>query len=385
MEISELLNILNAGEDTTHQFKQDIDNIKSLSAELVAFSNTKGGKLIIGVTDLGDIIGLSKEDVHRLNQMISNVASEHVQPAINPSTEIIATPNGVVIVVEVPKGNNRPYQDKDGTFWVKCGADKRKATSREEIQRMFQEGGLVFGDEMIVPSATIEDLDIKYFADFYKKAYGKSYVNEPLPLPALLKNMKLLKEDNLTVAGTLLFAKDPQFKLPSFIITAVTMDAYDIASTEYIDNRDFTGNFTDICNKTLFFIISNLKHIQNGQGFNSVGVPEIPAQAIEEFITNALIHRDYFISAPIRVFVLRDRVEIISPGHLPNSLTVENIRSGIAIRRNSVIASNARHLLPYRGLGSGIVRALQIFPDIDFIDDRDGNMFKVILKRKGYE
>jgi len=97
--------------------------------------------------------------------------------------------------------------------------------------------------------------------------------------------------------------------------------------------------------------------------------------------TYALIHRDYFISAPIRVFVFRDRVEIISPGHLPNNLTVDNIKAGNSNARNPTLASHASHILPYRGIGSGIITALEKYPAIDFVDDRDGNLFKVILKR----
>ena len=98
-------------------------------------------------------------------------------------------------------------------------------------------------------------------------------------------------------------------------------------------------------------------------------------------MANALIHRDFFVSAPIRIFVFDNRIEIISPGHLPNNLTVANIRSGNSNIRNPILTSYATHLLPYRGLGSGILRSLKEYPDIDFIDDRDGNLFTAIIRR----
>jgi len=382
MEVLDLINILNCGEDSSHQFKQDIENIKSLSAEMVAFSNSDGGKIIVGVSDYGDITGLTKEQIKKLNQMISNVASEHIKPAINPKIENIMTENGVVMVITIPEGLNKPYQDIDGVFWVKSGADKRKATSREEIQRMFQQSGLLYADETPVSSTTIADLDIDYFACFYQKAFKKSFESQNLPLPALLNNMNLFKNDKLTVAATLLFAYKPQFKLPAFVVKAIALNSCNAASTEYIDKRDIDGKLSDVFYKTFDFILSNLKHIQDGQGINSVGKPEIPAQTLEELIANALIHRDYFINAPIRVVVLRDRVEIISPGHLPNKLTVENIINGNSNMRNSVIASYAKNILPYTGAGYGIIRALEYYPDINFIDDREGNLFKVILKRR---
>ncbi|MBE9478644.1 MAG: hypothetical protein IMY80_01660, partial [Chloroflexi bacterium] len=107
--------------------------------------------------------------------------------------------------------------------------------------------------------------------------------------------------------------------------------------------------------------------------------------ALEELIANALIHRDYFVSAPVRILVFSDRVEIISPGHLPNNLTIENIKMGDSIIRNPILASYATKILPYRGIGSGIIRALKEYADIDFEDDHDGNRFIVTVLREKYE
>ena len=99
-------------------------------------------------------------------------------------------------------------------------------------------------------------------------------------------------------------------------------------------------------------------------------------------LANALIHRDYFVSAPIRIFVFNDRIEIISPGHLPNNWTVPNIRSGTSNMRNPILCSNATRVLPYRGLGTGILRALREYPEIEFEDDRDRNEFRVTIRRR---
>ncbi|MCH8957690.1 ATP-dependent DNA helicase RecG, partial [candidate division KSB1 bacterium] len=117
-------------------------------------------------------------------------------------------------------------------------------------------------------------------------------------------------------------------------------------------------------------------------GINASGTPEIPRIVFEELIANALIHRDYFVSAPVRMFIFSDRVEIISPGCLPNNLTIENIKSGNSNIRNPILASYATKILPYRGLGSGIIRALKAYPDIEFENDADGNLFKVTVLRQ---
>jgi ATP-dependent DNA helicase RecG len=224
-------------------------------------------------------------------------------------------------------------------------------------------------------------LDFDYFKDFFQRRFEKKLDDKKLQMPKILENMNLLKDSSLTVSGTLIFAKEPQFKLPVFIVKAGAFDANDLSTNNYNDNRDIVGKLADVFQQTVYFIFSNLRHVQGGQGINSVGIPEIPHETIEELVANALIHRDYFVSTPVRVFVFRDRIEIISPGHLPNNLTVENIKAGNSNTRNPVLASFANHVLPYRGYGSGIIRALAKYPAIDFCDDRDGNLFKVILKR----
>jgi predicted HTH transcriptional regulator len=94
-----------------------------------------------------------------------------------------------------------------------------------------------------------------------------------------------------------------------------------------------------------------------------------------------LFHRDYFINSTIKVFIFSDRIEIISPGKLPNSLTVENIMSGISIPRNPILQTMAQHALPYKGLGTGIMRAISIYPDIQLINEQEKERFIVIIKR----
>jgi len=123
--------------------------------------------------------------------------------------------------------------------------------------------------------------------------------------------------------------------------------------------------------------------LQAGQGVNSVGIPEIPPSVFEELLVNSLVHRDYLISAPIRLFIFDNRIDIISPGHLPNHLTVAKIRTGNSIIRNPILVSYiAKGLLPYKGLGSGIKRALNDWPEIDFTDDREGCLFTATVHRK---
>jgi len=382
MEAIELLEIISRGEDGRHQLKANFTNVDSLASEMVAFSNSGGGQIFIGVNNDGTRAGLTVDDMDRLNQLVSNAASQSVRPPINPSTENIALDDGLVMVVIILDGISKPYMDNNGAVWVKSGADKRKVTSREEIQRMFQDSGLIYGDEVPANGLTISDLDVEYFRAFFERAYDESLESQDIPLNKILENMNLAKDGNLNIAGALLFAQRPQFRLPVFIVKAISYPGEDIHETQYLDSQDFSGKLADVFQKTLSFIIGNLRNIQGDQTVNSIGALEIPKIALEELLTNALIHRDYFVSAPIRIFLFSNRIEIISPGHLPNNLTIENIKAGNSNIRNPILASFATRILPYRGLGNGVRRALKEYPSIDFTDEKNSNYFKVIIKRR---
>lgn len=285
--------------------------------------------------------------------------------------------------VTILEGISKPYmaaQDGNLSIWVKKGADKRRANDREEIQRLFQQAGLVHADEMPVSRLGVADLDLDYFERFFQQQFGESIADANQPLPQLLTNMNLMHDDRLNLAAALLFAKSPEFALPAFIVKAVAYVGIAIGGEEYQDSRDIKGKMADVFQQTLSFVLANTRAVQGEQCFNSPGQSEIPRIVWEELIANALIHRDYFISAPVRIFVFDDRVEIISPGHLPNSLTVANIKAGNSNIRNPIIASFASKLLPYKGLGSGLLRALRAWPDIELMDDREGNLFKAIVK-----
>ncbi len=375
METTELLGIAARGEDSRHQFKEDVTNTNSLAAEIAAFANSGGGRLFLGVTNYGTIRGFDLANVNRLNQLIANSAP------INVITENVPSSEGVVIVVTVPDGLNKPYMDNGGAMWVKSGSDKRRVTSREEMQRLFQRAGLAHGDEVIVPGTSVADVDLNYFRKFFKSRFEQDLEDQNLSLSQVLSNMRILNNGVLTVTGLLLFGKNPQPFLPVFQIKAISYAGTEIHATGYSDSTDIEGRLQTQFEESLGFILRNLRREQKGQGINSIGELEIPRIVLEELLANALIHRDYFISAPIRIFIFDDRVEIISPGHLPNSLTVDNIRSGNSSIRNPILASFATRLIPYRGLGTGILRALNAYPAIEFIDDREGNQFRVVIQR----
>ena len=389
MEAIELIELIGRGEDGRTQFKrnQDVTNAKSLGGEIVAFANRKGGRILIGVDDDGSIIGLSSDDIRRLNQLLANTATDCVRPSINIDTENISVGEKLVMVVTIPEGLSKPYSDNDGVFWVKSGSDKRRITAREEIQRMFQSADLVHADGIPVEGAPVSDVDMDHLGKYFTKRYGETIDDalEKAPnssVSKLLNNLGLAQEERLNLAGLLLFGKDPQRYHPAFTVKAVSFVGNDPAGMKYRDSEDIGGCLRDIYTNTMSFIKRNLRRLQNDKDFNTEGDLEIPDAAIEELVVNMLLHRDYFISAPWRVMIFDDRVELISPGALPNSLTIENIRNGVSVIRNPLITSFATKELPYRGIGTGILRAMALVPDLTLESDHDRNLFTVRMARK---
>ena len=383
MDVNAIFSAISRGEDSTRQFKSNVHNIDSLAAEMAAFANSDGGTIFIGVTDDGATPGLALEEVARINQLISNAASQHVRSPLTVHSENVPLPSGrLVIVITVPKGIDKPYFDHNGVIWQKCGADKRRINSKEELRRFFQFTDQFHADELPT-NAGIDKLDKLRFRDFLRDVYKLDYPDTPAELLRLLRNMDLATDDGkLNLAGVLLFSERPEWIKPQFIIKAIRYPGNDIHADTYLDTEDFTGPFRKVFDDALAFVMRNLHKVQAGQGVNSPGIPEIPPSVFEELLVNALIHRDYLVSATIRLFVFDNRIEIISPGHLPNNLTVARIRAGISNIRNPILVSYvAKGMLPYKGLGSGIKRALEDWPHITFTDDHDGCLFTASVYR----
>lgn len=388
MEAIELIEIIGRGEDSRTQFKREPIGAKELAEEMVAFSNAMGGVIVFGVDDDGQVTGLSEQDVQTINGQLSDAANDKVRPSIYPKTEIhrVGERGLLVLVVVVPEGVSKPYSDKSGAYWVKSGADKRRITAREEIQRMLQATMLIHADELAIDGTTIGDVDIEHFATFFANQFGESLdtalERDQIAVARLLNNLGLARDTNLNLAGLLIFGRNPQRYRPAFVVKAVSFVGNDPAGAKYRDSEDIGGCLQDMHKGTMSFLTRNLRRLQGEKGFNTEGDIEIPVAALEELVVNMLLHRDYFISAPWKVMIFDNRVEIISPGMLPNNLTIENIRNGVSIIRNPIIASFATKELPYRGIGTGIRRALAVVPALELESNQRDNLFTARIPRK---
>lgn len=370
-------------EDSYTQFKEKIINAQKLAEEIVAFSNAEGGKIFIGISDKKKIIGLTDSEINSLNQLIANVSAENIKPPIYPLVEIININNQKIVVISIKKGINKPYQTSNGLYLTKSGSDKRKM-SQNELKRLFAESNSLYADEECLLKTNISDLNTEFFYSILeimnKKVY-ESLKSNKLNLNTILQNLDLMNGENLTLAGNLLFGRTPQRFSKSFYIDCVYFDDTEISTNKFIHKERINGTFSEIYKHIMIFFKSSLKQIQISKNFNSLGQLEISEETLSELFINALIHRDYYINSSVKVFLFSNRLEIISPGKLANSLTIEKIKNGISIHRNPILNSLAQYILPYSGLGSGIKRALEYYPEIEFINDTENEQFKCILFR----
>ena len=375
------------GEDSSTQYKLKVDHAVSLAEEMVAFANTVGGYILIGIREnkvgIAEIVGV--ENLKELNNLISNASTEICVPPITPIMQNITIDGKTVVVLHIEAGIQKPYRTKAGKYLMRAGADKR-AISQEELTRMLQESASFHTEELPIRDTEIQkDLDKSSYYLFFEREYEQSLIDylddNKQSLENLLQNMSLALGNRLNLVGLMMFGRNPQQYRPTFLIKAVTFVGNNIEDTQYISSDDIGGTI-DIQYKSAFqFVKTSLLKTQKTDTFNSLGVPEIADIAIEEFLVNALVHRDYSRLGSIKVLIFSDRVEIISPGHLVNHLSVEKIKNGNAIPRNPLLLSFASKMLPYRGLGSGIRRAMSAHPRTDLINDQEGQEFKVIMYR----
>ena len=386
MEAVKLLELIQKGESSRVQFKERLPHQDSVAQEMVAFSNSQGGLLIIGVNDkTGELNGLTFQEIQATNQQLANVASQSVNPPIFLTTETVSVNNNNLILVSIKEGISKPYKDRLGSIYIKNGSDKRRVISNEEIARLLQNSKIMFADEMPIHGATASDIDIDYYKIIFNKRFepkGITYDTSGIDLTTSLQNQQLYKNGALTLTGLLVFCENRHSYRPQFSIQCFSTDNTDLLGDDFTDNEPaFEGNLEQVYFQALNFIGRNMKKIPSGSSFNSELRWQIPKTVFEETLVNALVHRDYFINTTIKVFMFSDRIEIISPGKLPNTQTEATIVNGVSIPRNPVLQSLAQYVLPYKGAGTGLMRAVYQYKDISFFNDIKNERFIVSIKR----
>ena len=405
--MDDILKQIKAGEVSGVQFKERILDKYDIACELVAFSNSHGGKLVVGIKDkTGEINALSYSEVQETTNLLSDIASENVVPSILIKIDTVEVEDGNLVVATVKEGLNKPYHDNKGIVWVKNGADKRKVFDNAELAEMMTDCGSFAPDEAGVRDATVNDLDATTIKQFLGNRFERVLEKKGLTGDAfneasldmicsaiakghdcekILRNLRFIRPDGtLTVAAMLLFGKYTQRWMPMMTAKCICFAGNSVGSKVFrdkVNDADMEGNLLHQYDTIMDFFTRNLHNVQVGEEFNSMGKLEIPYTSLVEFTVNSLVHRSLNMKAPVRIFIFDNRVEIHSPGALPNGLTVDDIKAGTSMPRNMFLFNNAIYLLPYTGVGSGITRALDEDINVTFMNNDKAQEFVITVWR----
>ena len=405
--MNDILKQIKAGEVSGVQFKERILDKYDIACELVAFSNSHGGKLVVGIKDkTGETNALSYSEVQETTNLLSDIASENVVPSILIKIDTVEVEDGNLVVATVKEGLNKPYHDNKGIVWVKNGADKRKVFDNAELAEMMTDCGSFAPDEAGVRNATVNDLDATTIKQFLGNRFDRVLEKKGLTGDAfneasldmicsaiakghdsekILRNLRFIRPDgSLTVAAMLLFGKYTQRWMPMMTAKCICFAGNSVGSKIFrdkVNDADMEGNLLHQYDTIMDFFTRNLHNVQVEDEFNSMGKLEIPYTSLVEFTVNSLVHRSLNMKAPVRIFIFDNRVEIHSPGALPNGLTIDDIKAGTSMPRNMFLFNNAIYLLPYTGVGSGITRALDEDINVTFMNNDKAQEFVITAWR----
>jgi len=345
------------GEDLHTEFKEKISSKdkEDLAKSIVCFANTDGGQLIVGVTDQGEIVGIDEDEIDQTIRLIDDVAFNRCEPPVTVVVETFTIDDKKIIVINIPKGAQRPYRTAGGRFYIRSASKCRQA-SREELLRLFQATRSIFYDETEIFQASLKDLDMDY-AQWFLRKYFKVEAKEE-ELPGYLINIKAITENHKpTLTGLLFFGEAPQTILPYLKITCAYIEGEDISVSPF-DKKDMSGKVHHMLEESMRFLRLYVRETHKIKGLEPEVYPEIEDFVLREAIVNAVAHRDYTISAPVRVLVFTDRIEIHTPGNLPNTVTIESMKAGIHVPRNPIIYNFLSKMGLVTDLGSGIRRII---------------------------
>ena len=356
----ELAALIAGGEDSFTEFKSPQVSNRDFAKELCAFSNAAGGRVLIGVDDDGSIVGSEGWDEER----VMNVARTLLDPPIIPGYQrIVWEDETQIIVASAEQGIEKPYAVGGGEgkrYFIRVGSTSREP-SREELLRLTQASGAVAADLRPVLGATMSDLDDELLVARFagRRTIRWDELNEPQRLDVLISG-EIVHPDTRgpTVAGLLCYGRAPQHRLPHAAVSCVSYRGV-VAERELLDRADVGGRIDEQLNGSVAFIERNLRSPSTVIGLRREDAPRPSRESLREVIANAVAHRHYGLAGPTLVRVYADRVEVLSPGGLPNGVTPLAMRVGVSVRRNEFLVQHLEALGLVDAVGRGIVLLLE--------------------------
>ena len=398
MHKSELLSIIAGQEDSKVEFKRDGCRPVDLAKEMAALLNLEGGTVLLGVEDDGQISGL-KRGRKDVEEWVMNIAQTNVQPSFIPTWSCIEIEDTQVGVIQLPPDSpGKPYKAKLRGLWVtysRVGSTSRVA-SREEETRLYQESRNLNYEVTGVQRTDLNSLDLD-LVESYLRAVLRREAPTRTDIESwlqLLLNSDILVKSNgavrTSVAGNLLFGVNPNRGLPQAGVTAVAFPGlekdYNTTDEEIIRgplvphlNQDRKVLEPGLIDRTIEFVRRNMGSSAWLDGARRQRKGVFAIEAIREAITNAFVHRDYSLATDIEVSLFQDRLEIISPGRLPNGVTIEKMKEGVVrVARNGLLKEILRDYGYVEHFGMGVrnriirmtIQHNNTIPDLEEQDDR---------------
>ena len=392
---SDVLELISQGEGAKLEFKSDDVGPEKLARAIVGFANINGGQILLGVEDNGEISGIRRPNPQEW--LMDTVIGRHVTPYILPDYEEVTFDTKKVAVVTIPRGAYKPYARKHNDredIYVRFGNTCQIADLKQQA-RLFESGGLISVEKFAVPGAKLAELSTPRYQQYLGETLDESNIDDTL----LTNRGFLVNENNNLLCSYFayaLFAKKPGLRLPQATVrvTVYPSTDKDYAATldetldaPYVELHDDSGAIIESAMHER--VIELIKpHISRDE-MDSATLKrswDYPPDAIREAVVNALIHRDWTKPDYVRIVVYSDRLEIKSPGSLPNGMTVEKIKSGSQLSRNQEFVRIFRNYGYLEDQGMGIRR--KIIPLCEQHGHCEANFeatedhFKVILRKK---
>lgn len=365
----QLLELIKNGEGSSVEFKRDVVEPRGLAKELVALANFEGGAVLLGVDDDGSIAGLTRP---KLEEWVMTVCRDKIRPEIIPSFHVVrdVEPGRDVAVVRVEAGYavHHLWHDNHRTYLIRVGTQTREA-STEELERLLQRRGSLRIEMRPLSGSSLADFDRRRLREYFLRVRQQEAPDddEEDGWQQLLRNTELMEGEHVTLAGMLLFGRNVNRFLPQAGITAVAYAGTE-KSYEATERATLRGPLVSlrsqhgleeagVVEQALAFVRRVAPPRVELEGGRRTEHAVYPDDAVREVIVNAVIHRDYALSGTdVELSVYADRLEVISPGTLPNGITPERMRAGCRVARNQLLKDVMRDYGYLEAVGMGIPR-----------------------------
>ncbi|WP_270707177.1 ATP-binding protein [Clostridium fessum] len=376
-----------SGESKNVEYKVTLpDKSEKYMKTIVAFANTQGGKLIVGIDDkTHEIVGVENEILFQVMDGIANAVSDSCMPQIIPDIEPQTVDGKTVIVVSVEAGKNRPYylksKGKENGTYIRVAGTSRQAFP-EKIRELEMEGARISWDELTCVGYSVSDEATERLCQDIENFRKKAGMTEHSVKKEQLINWKILKQSEGQVMATNAYALLTSDYFPFSKTQCAVFKGTDRAV--FLDKREFTGPIYAQIESAVDFVLRNIRLGARIDGLVRKEKYELPLEAIREMIINAHCHRNLLDESCIQVAVYDDRLEVTSPGGLYNGLTYEEVMNGHSKIRNKAIANIFSQMGLVEAWGSGIKRILNAAKEYGLLEPKFqefDNMFRVELFR----